>query len=86
MIPAVDQIATIRASLAVFVCGLVGLIPFLGLLPALYALVAYIRINARYHEWNPAARYLAWGGRLALLGVLISLLAAYLVGLANITA
>jgi hypothetical protein len=70
-----NRIIVIRTSLRVFVCGLIGWLPLIGYFPALYALVAYFRIRARYRdEWNPASTYLAWGAGLALTGFLISVL------------
>jgi hypothetical protein len=65
------RIIVIRKSLAAFVCGLFGFLPFIGLVPALYALLAWAHIRRRYpNEWNPAEAYLSWGARLALLGLL----------------
>ena len=65
------RIIVIRKSLTAFVCGLVGFLPFLGLVPGLYALYCWAHIRARYpDEWNPAAAYLSWGARLSLLGLL----------------
>jgi len=61
----------IRKSLAAFVCGIIGFLPFVGLLPGLYALGCWARIRAHCrNEWNPAAAYLSWGARLSLLGLL----------------
>jgi hypothetical protein len=61
----------IRKSLTAFVCGIIGFLPFVGLLPGLYALGCWARIRARCrNEWNPAAAYLNWGARLSLLGLL----------------
>jgi len=66
-----DRTTAIRQSLRAFVCGIVGFLPFIGLLPAVYALVCWGRIRAQYGaEWNPAAAYLSWGVRLAVLGLL----------------
>lgn len=65
------RIIVIRKSLAAFVCGLFGFLPLIGVVPGLYALFCWTRIRARYpNEWNPAAAYLSWGARLALLGLL----------------
>ena len=65
------RIIVIRNSLAAFVCGIVGFLPFIGLVPGLYALLCWARIRTRYPvEWNPAAAYLSWGARLSLLGLL----------------
>jgi len=80
-----DRIAAIRNSLTGFVCGIIGCIPIIGFLPGLYALVCWSRVRRRYRqEWNPAAGYLKAGAILGCLGVVISALAAFLVGLAII--
>ena len=69
------RIIVIRKSLTAFVCGLFGFLPFIGLVPALYALLAWAHIRRRYpNEWNPASNYLSWGAYLAVLGVGISAL------------
>ena len=66
-----DRITVIRNSMAVFVCGLIGLLPVLGSVPAIYALVLWGKIRFRYRdEWNPASAYLDAGVALALLGLL----------------
>ncbi len=65
------RIIVIRKSLTAFVCGFFGFLPFIGLLPGLYALFCWAHIRRRYpNEWNPAEAYLSWGARLALLGLL----------------
>ena len=70
----------IRESLTAFVCGLIGFLPFIGLLPGLYALSCWAHILRRYpNEWNPASAYLSWGTRLALIGLLASALIAAVV-------
>ena len=69
------RIYVIRTSLTAFVCGLIGFLPLIGLLPGIYALLCWARIRFRYPgEWNPAAAYLSWGARLAVLGMLGSIL------------
>ena len=66
-----DRITVIHNSLVVFVCGLIGLLPVLGSLPALYALALWGKVRVRYRdEWNPASAYLDAGVALALLGLL----------------
>ena len=61
----------IRSSLAAFVCGLIGFLPIIGVVPGLYALLCWTRIRIRYPgEWNPASAYLNLGALLALLGLL----------------
>ena len=63
------RILVIQLSLRAFVCGLVGVLPVIGLPPALYALSCWARIRLRYRdEWNPASGYLSWGAALAVLG------------------
>jgi hypothetical protein len=70
-----DRITAIEKSLAAFVCGIFGFIPFLGLPPAVYALVCWGKIRRQYREeWNPARNYLRLGTTLALLGILDSAL------------
>ena len=69
------RIIVIRLSLRAFVCGLVGFLPIIGVVPGLYALLCWGRIRMRYpKEWNPASDYLSWGAYLAVLGVGISAL------------
>ena len=70
-----DRVTVIRKSLTGFVCGMIGFLPIIGLVPALYALVCWGQVRTRYgREWNPAEAYLSFGARLALLGVLGSAL------------
>ena len=69
------RILIIRDSLPAFVCGVVGFLPLVGVLPGLYALFCWARIRSRCpDEWNPASAYLSWGARLALVGLLSSAL------------
>jgi hypothetical protein len=65
------RILVIRKSLTAFVCGLIGFLPIIGIVPGLYALSCWGSIRFRYpDEWNPASAYLSWGVRLAVLGFL----------------
>ena len=65
------RILVIRKSLIAFVCGLIGFLPIIGIIPAVYALSCWGTIRIRYpDEWNPASAYLSWGVRLAVLGFL----------------
>jgi hypothetical protein len=71
----VDKITAIRRSLTAFVCGLIGFLPVIGLIPALVALFLWFRVRERFQgAWNPGARYLNWGAVLALLGILGTIL------------
>ena len=64
-----SRMIIIRLSLRAFACGLIGVLPVVGLAPALYALYCWARIRSRYRkEWNPAAGYLDWGTILAITG------------------
>ncbi len=64
------RIIVIQLSLRAFVCGLIGVVPVIGLVPALYALFCRARIARRYRdEWNPASNYLKWGSVLAVAGL-----------------
>ncbi len=69
------RIIVIRKSMTAFVCGLIGFLPIIGLLPGLHALYCWNHIRTHYpDEWNPAAAYLNWGTRLAVLGLGLSAL------------
>lgn len=64
------RIIVIRKSLTAFVCGLIGFLPIIGVLPAVYALLCWNGVRTRYpDEWNPASAYLSWGARLAMIGL-----------------
>ena len=64
------RVSVIQLSLRAFVCGLIGVLPLIGLVPGLYALFCWARISRRYPaEWNPASGYLSWGTALAVLGL-----------------
>ena len=68
-----DRITAIEKSCKVFICGLIGLFPLIGLLPAIYALVSGRQIRIHYRDsWNPASRYLNAGIWMAALGFLNS--------------
>ena len=69
------RILVIRKSLTAFVCGLIGFLPIIGVVPGLYALFCWAHIGIHYpDEWNPASAYLSWGARLGVLGLLGSAL------------
>jgi hypothetical protein len=58
------RIIVIRKSLTAFVCGLIGVLPIIGVVPGVCALLCWARIRVRYpDEWNPASAYLSWGTR-----------------------
>ena len=69
MITPSDRIILIRDSLNIFVCGMIGFLPVIGFIPAMFAIVRAVRLSARFRsEWNPAAVYLRVGVVMALLG------------------
>ena len=77
-----DRIVAIQKSLTVFVCGVCGFIPVIGLIPAVYARRNWLAVRSRYgSHWNPAAGYLNGGAVLALAGVLGSFLVCLVVAL-----
>jgi uncharacterized membrane protein len=81
-----DRITAIRKSLTAFVCGLFGLVPVLGFVPAVCALVWWRQVRKRYREpWNPAASYLTWGAVLGAVGLLASALVLFVFVLAVLT-
>ncbi len=71
-----NRVILIRRSLSAFGFGLIGLIPLLGLIPAVYAVFCWLRLRRRYRdEWNPAAAYLNWGAVFGIVGISVLLLA-----------
>lgn len=78
-----DRITVIEKSLTCFVCGIVGLLPIIGLFPAVHALYCWRKVRAGYGtQWNPASGYLKGGLVLGLLGVLSSTLFMFAIGAA----
>jgi hypothetical protein len=65
-----DRIAAIRRSLAIFIYGIMSLVPVLGVIPAVCAIGQWWVVRSRYKDrWNPASQYLRAGVILALLGI-----------------
>lgn len=80
MLDSSQRIQLIERSLRLFTCGLLSLIPVIGLAPALIAVTTHFKIwSEDAGEWNPARPYLIAGYCLAWLGILISLVALALV-------
>ena len=72
-----DRITAIEKSLRAFTCGFFGVIPFIGIIPGIYALICWARIRIAFREpWNPAAAYLDCGVILSLIGLGASFLIA----------
>jgi hypothetical protein len=67
------RIEVIQKSLRVFACGLPGVVPILGFVPAAYALASWLAVHNRHRtQWNPASVYLTAGLVLAVFGLLSS--------------
>jgi hypothetical protein len=65
-----ERILIIRKSMIAFGCGLVGVLPVIGLLPAIVTLIYWRRVlKMSRGQWNPAAGYLRAGAFLALCGL-----------------
>jgi hypothetical protein len=61
--PPLTKIELIERSLRCFEFGLAGLVPVIGIPMALIASAQYRRVKRGQGEmWNPAHRYLFWGG------------------------
>jgi hypothetical protein len=67
-----ERAEAIERSVNCFVRGVLGaIIPLLGLVPAVSALVIWITVGRSYRgQWNPAGHYLKAGGILGVLGIL----------------
>jgi hypothetical protein len=78
-----DVLVAIRKSMVVFFCGLLGLIPVLGVFPAACALSSGVSLQFRLRrEGNPAALYLRWGTALGLFGLCMTCLGVVVIGMA----
>ncbi len=57
------RIEVIEGSLRCFAYGLIGLLPVIGIPMAVFSAFQYSRVKRGQGEmWNPAQRYLFWGG------------------------
>ena len=73
-----NKVAAIEAALRCFVCGLLALIPGIGLPFAIAAVVFYGKSSASsVDEWNPARRYAFLGLGCAVTGVLVTTMSAW---------
>jgi len=74
------KIEMIERSLRCFTLGLFGLLPIIGIPMALWSVAEYRRvINGQGAMWNPAHRYLFWGGLCARMGLALFLLVPLIV-------
>ena len=68
-----DRIGMIECSIRCFLCGLLGLVPLLGLPACVLALIWGVRARrAARRQWNPADLHLALGHGAAIFGLLLS--------------
>lgn len=81
-----ETIRMIRGSLVAFGLGVASLVPVLGMLFALATLGCWAVMRRHRGVWNPAQRYLDWGARLAVVGILFTVVAGGLLIWANIAA
>ncbi len=77
-----DFATAIRKSLTAFACGIIGLVPFVGVVPAVCALFLSVRVRSGYRDWNPASIYLKWASGLGVLGIVVTLLTGFFIALA----
>jgi hypothetical protein len=72
--PPMKKIEMIDRSLRCFDFGLLGLLPVIGIPMAIFSAVQYGRVRRGQGEmWNPAHRYLFWGGVCARMGLALFL-------------
>ncbi|MGA3179942.1 MAG: hypothetical protein ABSF38_06330 [Verrucomicrobiota bacterium] len=72
--PLLSQKEMIERSLRCFVFGLLGLLPLIGIPMALYSRAQYRRVKrGQGGRWNPAHRYVFWGGVCARMGLALFL-------------
>lgn len=73
-----NKIAAIESALRCFVCGLLALIPMLGVPFGVAAVVFYAKSSARsVDDWNPARRYAFLGLAFAMIGFFITTTAGW---------
>jgi hypothetical protein len=80
------RVVAIQKSQSGLVSGIIGCIPVLGLGSAIYAMICWTKVRRQYRDWNPAGHYLNIGAALGLLGLLVSVAVAGIVGCAIIDA
>ncbi|HXT13045.1 MAG TPA: hypothetical protein VN873_15900 [Candidatus Angelobacter sp.] len=70
-----DKIQIIESSTRCFTCGLIGILPLIGLPFAIIAIANFVRVQlGKGTVWNPANGYLSAGGFCAAIGLGISTL------------
>ena len=77
------KVEVIEGSLKCFRSGLLSLVPVVGIPVAVRVIVRYVRIKRGKGDlWNPAQRYLFWGGQSAACGLLLNLVVTGLIAAA----
>jgi hypothetical protein len=75
-----SKIEMMERSLRCFIYGLLGLLPVIGIPMAVLSVAQYRRVKrGRGEMWNPAHRYLFWGGVCARMGLALFLLVPVMV-------
>jgi hypothetical protein len=78
--PPLTKIEMIDRSMRCFELGLLGLLPLIGIPMAVMSMLHYQRVKHDQGDmWNPAQRYLFWGGLCARVGLLPALILAVLI-------
>ena len=73
--PPFDKVELIQRSLRCFSCGLIGVLPGIGLPFAVVSLSNFFRVlQHRGSTWNPAENYLGWGATLSTIGLLLGVI------------
>ncbi len=67
-----DRSGMIRQSVSVFIHGIFGLLPLIGIIPAVSAVIHGIRIRRAYAGANPVDHYRKWGMALGGLSILVN--------------
>ena len=79
--PPLGKIEMIERSMRCFTLGLFGLLPVIGIPMAVMALAHYRRVElGRGAMWNPAQRYLFWGGICARMALALTVIIVPVIG------
>ena len=81
---ALDRTGVIRQSVSVFIDGIAGFIPIIGIIPATAAVIRGFRIRRAYSDVNPVDHYRKWGMALAGLSILVNF-CAVVIAVINLT-
>lgn len=77
-----DRIDVIKRSLRCFRCGVIGLLPGIGVPFAVLAIEDWLFVlSHKKVDWNPTERYVHYGAFAATLGLLLTLLLAGIIAI-----